>query len=191
MDSHEFIYLSPQHKAQKTLECPRKKEPLLLGLIRKRGRNAGIWTLISCFDLFFSSSFSLFLFLLFIEDLVHARLALYMYPRMTLNFLLSCLHFPTLPCLIYAVLEIKPRDLCMLEKHSTDWDTFLFLKLVLHCRVLSSSRVGIVALSARGGSESTLPSMVHTHSHMVKLLSDFSTPSNISSKCSSFVTVTL
>lgn len=78
MDSHEFIYLSPQHKAQKTLKCPGKKEPLLLGLIRKRGRNAGIWTLISCFDLFFSSSFSLFLFLLlFIEDLVHARLALY------------------------------------------------------------------------------------------------------------------
>lgn len=78
MDSHEFIYLSPQHKAQKTLKCPGKKEPLLLGLIRKRGRNAGIWTLISCFDLFFSSSFSLFLFLLlFIEDLMHARLALY------------------------------------------------------------------------------------------------------------------
>lgn len=75
------------------------------------------WKNININFLFWSFPFLplLFIFLLFRQDLMYARLALYVFK--------NDLYFPTLPYLIYAVPEMKPRASCMLEKYSTDWDT--------------------------------------------------------------------
>lgn len=76
------------------------------------------------------------------RSLAHTGLELLKQPRMTLNFWSYCLP----PLVAYAVLGMKPRALCMLGKHSSNWTKpsvplAHFLKCDSSCHSLQNSNI--------------------------------------------------